>query len=589
MQLNEIKKVMRVTYNKWLLNGYTNGMSYLLKIKKDFETAAWTTGFKSGKKVNYIYIGDKAIEMSNEVGNKKRLLENLLYHEFGHSKFTTDKFELIDRELKEICATFELFNVFEDFRMEQRVRELTSHRFNWFNYIDPKFMGVGYSQPESLLLALKNAECFETEEYEELIRESYFEACKKDAEEKGDERSEIEIISDAEDVFEKVLNYFAPKIIEVKTALNLMPVIKEWLDEFYDEDELKRQQEQQEALEQLAQQIAEAMQEAGMQGQSVPGSGLEMPTQSGDGSGSKEEDGSGSNQSSEASDEEGGDLQEAKKAEQNGEPSEELDNNSSEVAGDAKQKPQKRENTDKKGGGDKRDDVELNSVSITEFSSADIWQYGRREGEEVDRKAAKKLLPPFEKFLKSDSVKTATTRPSKRLSTRNLIQGRDKIYKRKTEVSKDRKKISLVIDCSGSMWNVMPEMKKVVWVINELAGHRKIEGTVTLSAAQGYETFKLPIAKEILDGISGYSGSEGLSYTFEAIKHHLKKQDYVFCLTDGDINDRAIDKKSLGKMGIKPIGIYIGQEAKNLKRWFDKYVNRQDAKSTVDEIVRKMK
>ncbi len=438
-------------------------------------------------------------------------------------------------------------------------------------------------------MALKNAECFETEEYEELIRESYFEACKKDAEEKGDERSEIEIISDAEDVFEKVLNYFAPKIIEVKTALNLMPVIKEWLDEFYDEDELKRQQEQQEALEQLAQQIAEAMQEAGMQGQSVPGSGLEMPTQSGDGSGSKEEDGSGSNQSSEASDEEGGDLQEAKKAEQNGEPSEELDNNSSEVAGDAKQKPQKRENTDKKGGGDKRDDVELNSVSITEFSSADIWQYGRREGEEVDRKAAKKLLPPFEKFLKSDSVKTATTRPSKRLSTRNLIQGRDKIYKRKTEVSKDRKKISLVIDCSGSMWNVMPEMKKVVWVINELAGHRKIEGTVTLSAAQGYETFKLPIAKEILDGISGYSGSEGLSYTFEAIKHHLKKQDYVFCLTDGDINDRAIDKKSLGKMGIKPIGIYIGQEAKNLKRWFDKYVNRQDAKSTVDEIVRKMK
>lgn len=574
MQFNEIKKVMRVTYNKWLLNGYTNGMSYLLKIKKDFDTAAWATGIKDGKKVNYIYIGDKAMEMSNEVGNKKRMLENLLYHEFGHSKFTTDKFELIDRELKAIYATFELFNLFEDFRMEQRVRELTSHRFNWFNYIDPKFMGVGYSQPESLLLALKNAECFETGEHEELIREAYFEACKKDAEEKGDERTEAQIISDAEDVFEKVLNYFAPKIIEAKTTLNLMPVIKEWIDEFYDEDELKREQEQQEALKQLAQQIAEAMQEAGMQGQSVPGSGLEMPS------------GKGGSQ-------EGGDLQEAKKAEQNGQPNDDLDEGSQEVAGDAKQKAkssQEKKVDESIGGGDKRDDVELNSVSISEFSNNNILDYCKRDcPSDVDVKAAKKLLPPFEKFLKNDSVKTATTRPSKRLSTRNLIQGRDKIYKRKTELSKDKKKISIVLDCSGSMHWVMPEMKKVVWLVNELAKQRKVEGTLTLSAAQGYETFKLPVALDVIDAISGFSGSEGLSYTFEAIKHHLKNQDYVFCLTDGDINDRAIDKKSLGRMGIKPIGIYIGQEAKSLKKWFDRYVNRQDAKSTVDEMARKIK
>jgi len=577
MELKDIKKVMRVTYNKWLLNGYTNGMSYLLKIKTNFETAAWTTEVKNGTKVNIIIIGDKAMEMSNEIGNKKRMLENLLYHEFGHSKFTTDRFEVIDKELKKIYAKFELFNLFEDFRMENKVRELTSYRFNWFDYINPDFMGVGHHQPESLLLALKNAEHLLSEENVELVKNAYIKAYI----ENNTEKSELE----AEEIFDKVLKYFAPKILEAQTALHLIPVMKEWLDEFYDEDELKREQEQQERLQEMAQKIAEAMKEAGLEGTCVPGSGLEMPMPSNDKDNEEE--------SSESENQEGGDLQAAKKAEekqsQGRETNQEINKNSEEVAGDAMEKLQSDSEKGKMCKGKKEDEIEQDSVIIEEFTTEDILRYCRGYGEDVDIKKAKKLLPAFEKFLKSNAVSQAVSRPSKRISTRNIMLDREKIYKRKVETSKNQKTISLVLDCSGSMSYVMPEMKIVIWIINNLARQHKIEGNIILSAWEGYQTFKMPMKDEDLNAISGYSRSEGIAHTFEATKSFLKKSDYVFCLTDGNINDQAIDKKSLARQGVRPIGIYIGDKAVNLKKWFDRYVNRQNAKTTIDEIVRKIK
>jgi len=135
----------------------------------------------------------------------------------------------------------------------------------------------------------------------------------------------------------------------------------------------------------------------------------------------------------------------------------------------------------------------------------------------------------------------------------------------------------------------MRDMRVVIAIINELAFKGKVSGNIILSASEGYDTLKLPINREDIECISGFSRSEGLALTFKENVQLLKKSDYVFCLTDGDIYDEPVDKKFLAKHNVKPIGIYIGQEAKNLKEWFDRYVNRENAKYTVDEMARKIK
>ncbi len=584
MKPNEIKKVMRKAYNRWYLNGYTNGLNYLLKIKENFDTAAWTTQQKDGKKVNVIYIGDNALEMCQDNSSQEMFLMNLLHHEFGHSKFTDQRFELINRECEKIYTTFQMFNLFEDCRMEQKVRNLTEHRFGWFNYIKPEYMGVGHHHPESLLLAFKNAEALVNEEHAETTKVKFVKAyCCAEFQNPESLKTQDEAQEAAEGIVDRVLNYYYPLTTEAPTSLSLIPVIKEWMEEFYDTDELKRQQEAMERLKEIADAIREMMKQDGMSGGSMPGSGLDGDEEE---SGEK---GKGDKTSGKTGVKEFDDLSDTKELSESGEAADGMDNGTEEVAGNSMTPEPAKEGQHGKGKKREDDNLVQETEHLEEFSNAPMLKWGSRYAEEYDRKEVAKLLPIFEKFLKNKSQNVSTTRPSKRMSTRNVMLDREKIYKRKDEIVKGEKKISIVVDCSGSMGRVMRDMRVVIAIINELAFKGKVSGNIILSGSEGYESLKMPMNRDDIESISGFSGSEGLALTFKENISLLKQSDYVFCLTDGDIYDEPVDKKFLAKHNVRPIGIYIGEEAKNLKEWFDRYVNRTNAKYTVDEMARKIK
>lgn len=567
---------MRKAYNQWFLNGHTNGLNYLLKIKENFETASWGVVYKNGKKVNEITIGDKALAMGNDYASQERLLLNLLHHEFGHSRFTDDRFELINSEIEKIYGTFELFNLFEDCRMEHKVRNLTSHRFNWFNYIKPAYMGVGHHHPESFLLSLKNAEALINQIDAGYAQEQYITAyCRAEFRNQESQKTQDEAEAEAIYKAERIRDYYYPATCEAKNSLILIPIIEEWLKEFYDMDELKRQQEIKKRLQEIAEAIAQMMAEDGVSRKGMSGSGA---------SGNKDEDSDSkdSEKSGNTGVKEFDDLSKSKEISEDGEAAGIMDQGTEEVAGNAMtEKSRKIE-----GIGKKRIVEDHGTVTIDEHTNVNLLREDRRQ---YDRIEAARLQPLFEKFLKNQSMRVSTTRPSKRLSTRNIMTDRDKIYKRKEEITRGEKTISMVVDCSGSMGYIMPQMRVVIAIINNLAIKRKVMGNIILSAGDGYHSMKLPIADKDIDKITGFSWSEGLEKTFRANISLLKKSEYVFVLTDGDITDGEIDKKFLSSHNVKPIGLYIGEEAKNLSKWFDRSVNRENAKYTVDEMARKIK
>ena len=72
----------------------------------------------------------------------------------------------------------------------------------------------------------------------------------------------------------------------------------------------------------------------------------------------------------------------------------------------------------------------------------------------------------------------------------------------------------------------------------------------------------------------------------------MREAKVNFCVTDGDICDRAVDKSALHREGIYTFGIYVNQEAGEnevvtLLQWFDKAVARPTVEAAVDELVRK--
>lgn len=596
MNIEDIKKIMRRIYNKWVLEGYTNEYHYLLQIRKDFNTASWGVEFKNGKKVNVITVGEQALDMSNDYSSKERLVINFLYHELGHSRFTYEDLRTIQKGLEKIYAEFDIFNMFEDCRMEHLVRDMTDHRFNWFNYVKPQYMGVAHHLPESLLMACKYGEVLIYEDNLNLVKSEFVKAylTQKAAEE--DDRAEIVIEMEAEEIADRVIEYYYPKILKTKTSISLLPVIKEWLNEFYDADELKRQQEQKKRLEELAKELIRRMNEDGIKSAGKSDSGHEDGEQEDNGSGGSgdkdgEGDGNGNGKKKGLKD-----FDDLKDVAEIGDGSEKPEDKSKIIkvvgeltkssAGGISEDIKKEES--KYGKGIKQFHEEHNTQTVEEFSTTkDLLKF--EDNNLYDRREAARLQPLFERFLKNYSRQLTTTRPAKRLSSRNLIMGREKIYKRKEEIVRGEKEISVVIDCSGSMGQIMPTMRIVVAIMNNLSMKGKVKGHIILSSTEGCQTIKMPMADQDIDCILGYWGGEGLKNTFTRTLPILKKSEYVFVLTDGDLTDGELDRKFLTKQGVKPIGLYIGEEAKNLTKWFDISINKPTAKAVIDEMARKIK
>ncbi|MBA3025260.1 MAG: hypothetical protein FP820_02495 [Sulfurimonas sp.] len=109
--------------------------AYEIFIKADFATASWR--FYEGK--HQIVIGadifnNLVIDASEK--DKALYLRSFLYHELAHSIWTEKNIANVNEELHMRDYSFKLFNLFEDARIEEKMRHHTKKWFNWNMYED---------------------------------------------------------------------------------------------------------------------------------------------------------------------------------------------------------------------------------------------------------------------------------------------------------------------------------------------------------------------------------------------------------------------------------------------------------------------
>lgn len=214
----------------------------------------------------------------------------------------------------------------------------------------------------------------------------------------------------------------------------------------------------------------------------------------------------------------------------------------------------------------------------------------------VDMARAQKLATRFLKFFSAKSRVVSSLTPQRKISARHFAIGRSPYRKVEVE-SRGVKNVFLEVDCSGSMGGPpMQEGKVLVAALSLMARQGAITGHVALSAVHSgkpcWETFKLPLAQEVIEKIQGNAGAEGLEYTLKGNLDLVKKADYVFVYTDADICDKPIQKSFFHGLGIFTWGLYAGGDTSvldDLMRYFDKAVMRHSAEELVDAMLVQLK
>ena len=106
---------------------------YEIYIKEDFDSASWR--FYNGK--HQVVIGSQIfMNLTKEISTKDKALylRAYLHHELAHSIWTDKNLNAIDDMLKKHHIAFSMFNLFEDARIEEKMRHHLKKRFDWLKY-----------------------------------------------------------------------------------------------------------------------------------------------------------------------------------------------------------------------------------------------------------------------------------------------------------------------------------------------------------------------------------------------------------------------------------------------------------------------
>jgi hypothetical protein len=217
-------------------------------------------------------------------------------------------------------------------------------------------------------------------------------------------------------------------------------------------------------------------------------------------------------------------------------------------------------------------------------------------GKSVDMARATALSCKLTPLFKQANRTVSSLVPTKRVSARHMAMGRSP-YRKSTVQGKAAKDILIVVDCSGSMGGShIEEGKVLVSALSLLAQRGFVTGHVALSVVTGgksfWQTFKFPMAQELIERISAYGSAEGLEYTLKANLAKAKAADYVFVYTDAQICDKPIDKQGLHRQGIDTWGLYAGDGdhiLESMLQYFDKAIMRATADELVDAILAQTK
>ncbi len=203
-----------------------------VRLKPAFSTACW-----SYLPPHNIYIGTDLFEkdcvklgLADELC--KKYIANHYHHERGHALYTVRDLEHANQELSAIGCPFQLFNLFEDARIEDRYRRTTGYRFEWTMMEDLSLS----ARPECLLFALIQLEG-DTAKYDTLVDFWEFDldiSGKPDGPVKLDAAGVREASNTKEALLTwkpKVLSYYE-RMLAADESLALLPLLKAWIDEF---------------------------------------------------------------------------------------------------------------------------------------------------------------------------------------------------------------------------------------------------------------------------------------------------------------------------------------------------------------------
>lgn len=545
------KEAVRQAQMDTLFGNMTLDDKLLIKFKRKFETACWAY-----LPPHRVYLGLDLFQkdmvkpdLSEEL--QRKYIANHFHHERGHGLFTTRDMKKVNATLKLMSdCPFSLYNLFEDAYMEHAYRREENYQFEWLTMENLSFN----TRPESIFFALIQAEGdvavvekalnawkppapaagvlgmllaaglvdkTTSAALAALTGGIVDEAAKaKGAEEidgeESDSLAEADPAAQLKEWFPKVALFYA-RAVSVKESMQLMPIIKAWIDLF------------------------------GLPPKSDSMSDLQLGSMLGSPEFLEDFD-----KDSEPLEEDPGDQ-----------PSPD------DVEPDEREKP-----------------PEAAKGSV--LSSDDLE-------DPVDMAHADRIAEMMRKLFEQHTARVMTDVPQKRVSARNYALGRPAFVQRKT-VGRGKKKLLLLVDCSGSMGGgPMASARVLVAALSKLAKENAVEGHVVFTGEHedkpAFETYALPLATATLERVGALHGSEGLEGGLRDNFKLAQEADHVMVYTDANITDQPINKQYLHERGISTWGLYVGGNStlNTLLKYFDKALIRDTLDELVDAMLTQIK
>ena len=210
-----------------------------------------------------------------------------------------------------------------------------------------------------------------------------------------------------------------------------------------------------------------------------------------------------------------------------------------------------------------------------------------------DKKTIELITREIQKIFVEDRRQNKTSVPSKKLHIRNILLNNPSKYKKRKNPNPIKKKITVVLDVSGSMVHVLEKMLVLVEVLNMLAKRELVEGYLVLSVSKyineaQYQTFKFPLKQNVINHITTYPYPEGIAYTMKELAYILRPSDAVLVFTDGIFADDPLDKEFFYRNNIDLYGVYLNDEDSgryNLGQYFDNEIVGEDIFELTTKLV----
>ena len=510
---------------------------YELSIKQNFDTACWS--YQMNTHTHKIYMGDGALDRTKEdFKDYDRAVLSYMVHEAGHSLYTTKDLGKLSKKLKEEGIDFKLYNLFEDAKIEHKIREDYPFKFNWTLFEDiPEDSPI--ERPSTTffkIIQTENTQIFDV---------PYFEKVKE----------------------------FYHQTIKTKNDEDLISVIKKWLLDFPNE---------------TTPEINKGM----------------------DNNNQKDKNSSSTNEN-QINLEDLSDLEISSLLQTDEDFAEDFENGCTTVIGDMKEELNQLENelNSKKDDNSvkyltpvvasENEELETSNSTIlfTEDLPIDMDKIFHNKLLDAEQRLQRILLTP-------ENTKINSARPDVKFNIKGAIQyksGNAQAKPYKAMVDEDyefnKKRVFILMDGSGSM-SGLPEKNMLTFctVVNRLANQNLFEGFLVGSKvsdddkaiSQGY---KLPVKEGLITSFDCDAGGEGLGYALNLHMRDITKSDYIFVLTDGNINDMDLKflKKRNKEAYDKTIGIYMGNSAfanrEGLSEWFNKIICEKKFEDVIEKIV----